>query len=145
MWNHQKPGLCTETESGMNGSVKLKVYCNGWMHVTNKVLQSVKTAKREKGKQFYSVVSELWPVKKLKSSQAKLATGACKNWIFFAVGHFPPCIPVTACPQNLAPVAGQPEAATFGPCCSCSFYWTRDAFLSSVMVGLTANLRKLFV
>ena len=28
-----------------------------------------------------------------------------------------------------APVAGQPEAAPFGPCCSCSFYWPRDAFL----------------
>ena len=43
----------------MNGSVKPKVYCNGWMHVTNKVPQSVKTAKREKGKQLYSVVSEI--------------------------------------------------------------------------------------
>ena len=59
-----------------------------------------------------------------KSSQTKLATGAFKNWIFFAVDNFPPCIPVTIFPQ-----AGQPEAAPFGPCCSCSFYWTRDAFL----------------
>ena len=58
-----------------------------------------------KDKQFYSVVSELRPLEKLKSSQAKLATGVCKNWIFFAVDNFPPCIPVTAYPQYLAPVA----------------------------------------
>ena len=61
-------------------------------------------------------------VEKLKkSSQMKLATGACKNWIFFAVDNFLPCIPVTIFPQYRAPVAGQPEAAPFGPCCSCSF------------------------
>ena len=42
--------------------------------------------------------------------------------------NFPPCIPVTIFPQYRAPVAGQPEAALFGPCCSCSFFWTRDAF-----------------
>ena len=38
---------------------------------------------------------------------------------FFAVDNFPPCIPVTICPQYRALVAGQPEAAPFGPCCSC--------------------------
>ena len=67
-------------------------------------------------------------VEKLKRVH-KLATGACKNSIFFAVDNFPPCIPVTICPQYRALVAGQPEAAPFGPCCSCTFYWTRDAFL----------------
>ena len=65
-----------------------------------------------------------------KSSQTKLATGACKNWIFFAVDNFPPCIPVTIFPQYRAPVTGQPEAAPFGPCCSCSCNWTCDAFLT---------------
>jgi len=64
-----------------------------------------------------------------KSSQTKLATGACKSWIFFAVDNFPPRIPVTIFPLYLAPVAGQPEPPPFGPCCSCSFYWPRDAFL----------------
>ena len=41
-------------------------------------------------------------------------------------------------------MAGQPEAAPFGPCCSCTLYWTRDAFLkfsqSYDIVGLTAGL-----
>ena len=64
-----------------------------------------------------------------KSSQTKLATGACKSWTFFAVDNFPPRIPVTMFPLYLAPVAGQPEPPPFGPCCSCSFYWPRDAFL----------------
>ena len=41
------------------------------------------------------------------------------DWTFFAVDNFPPCIPVTICPQYRALVAGQPEAAPFGPCCSC--------------------------
>ena len=69
-----------------------------------------------------------------KSSQTKLATGACNSdWIFFAFDNFPPCIPQCNThwifPQDRAPVAGQSEALPFGPCCSCSFYWTRDAFL----------------
>ena len=34
-----------------------------------------------------------------------------------------------------APVAGQPEAAPFVPCCSCSLYWTRDAFLKFSLVS----------
>ena len=50
----------------------------------------------------------------------KLATGACKKWIFFAVDNFPPCIPVTIFPQYRD---GQPEAAR------ADFDWTRDAFL----------------
>ena len=53
-------------------------------------------------------------------------------------------MPVTIFQQYRVPVAGQPEAAPFGPCFSCSFYWTRDAFLkfsqSYDMVGLTAGL-----
>ena len=92
-----------------------------------KVPQSVKTAKREKDNQFYSVVDINCP-KIEKSSQTKLATGACKSWIFFAVDNFPPCIPVTFFPQYRAPVAGQPEPPSFAPCSSCSFFWTRDAF-----------------
>ena len=31
-------------------------------------------------------------------------------------------IPVTIFLQYVASMAGQPEAAPFGPCCSCSFY-----------------------
>ena len=78
-----------------------------------------------------------------KSSQTKLATGAYKSWIFFAVDNFPPRIPVTIFPLYRAPVAGQPDPPPFGPCCSCSFLWTRDAFhkfsQSYDMVGLTAG------
>ena len=42
-------------------------------------------------------------------------------------------------------MAGQPEAAPFGPCCSCSFDRTRDAFSvkfsqSYDVVGLSARL-----
>ena len=50
-----------------------------------------------------------------KSSQTKLATGACKSWIFFAVDNFPPRIPVTIFPLYLAHVAGQPEPPSIWP------------------------------
>ena len=36
---------------------------------------------------------------------------------------------VTIFPQYRAPVAGQPEAAPFDPCCSCTVYWTPGACL----------------
>ena len=130
----------------------VKVYCHvmdGCMllNKSSTLTQWKLQLKREKDKQFYSVVPELWltlTVEKLKSSQTKLATGACKNWVFFAVDNFPPCKHVTIFPQYRAPVAGQPEPPPFGPCCSCSFFWTRDAFhkfsQSYDMVGLTAGL-----
>ena len=110
------------------------------------LLNKSSTVIREKDKQFniFSGARTLTlTVEKLKRVH-KPATGACKNWIFFAVDNFPPCIPVTIFPQYRAPVTGQPEAAPFGPCCSCSFFWTRDAFhkfsKSYDMVGLTAGI-----
>ena len=118
-----------------------------------KVPQSVKTAKRQREKDSsiqWCQYSDLNCRKTEKSSQTKLATGACKNWIFCAVNNFSPCVPVTIFPQYRAPVAGQPEAAPFVPCCSCSFYWPRDAFLkfsqsydniSGVTAGLLVRFR----
>ena len=99
----------------LNGWVK--VNCNGWMHVTESLWSQWKPlqAKREKDKQFYSVVTDLNCRKTEKSSQTKLATGPCKNWIFVAVDNFPPCIPVTIFPQYQVPVAGQTRGSSIWP------------------------------
>ena len=43
----------------MNGSVKLKVYCNGWMHVTNKVLGSENWKERKRQAVVFSGVRTL--------------------------------------------------------------------------------------
>ena len=100
----------------LNGWVK--VNCNGWMHVTESQ-RSVKTQCRRREKKTsnsrYSVVPDLNCRKTEKSSQTKLATGPCKNWIFFAVDNFPPCIPVTIFSQYRAPVAGQTRGSSIWP------------------------------
>ena len=99
----------------MNGWVKAR-YIVTWMdacywiqfpqsvNLTQLLQRQKKTSSSVQGCQN----SDLNCRKTEKSSQTKLATGACKSWIFFAVDNFPPRIPVTIFPLYLAPVAGQP-------------------------------------
>ena len=72
-------------------------------------------------------------VEKLKSSQTKLATGACKNRIVFAVDNFLPCIPTGT---NIFTVSGaggcrSTAGSSIWPVLfvQLNFYWARDAFL----------------
>ena len=87
------------------------IVMDGCMLLPIKVPQSMKTAtKRQAEAVQWCQNSDLNCRKTEKSSQTQLlATGACKNWIFFAVDNFPPCIPVTIFPQYRAPMADQPE------------------------------------
>ena len=144
IWNNRKE-LCKEKYE-WPGELKY-IVMDGWIKLvplTRSDYLKLQREKRTSSSIQWCQNSDLNGRKTEKSSQTKLATGACKNWIFFAVDNFPPCIPVTIFPQYRAPVAGQPEPPPFGPCCSCSFFWTRDAFhkfsQSYDMVGLTASL-----
>ena len=121
------------------------IVMDGCMLLNKISIISGKTTTKNKNKLFYSVVPELWKTE--KSSQTKLATGACKK----TKSSLPGCwqlsaSPVTIVPQCRAPVAGQPDPVTavIPPCCSCSFFWTRDAYhkfsRSYDMVELTAGL-----
>ena len=93
MWNHRKE-LCKE--SLWMGVLKY-IVMDGCMSLNESFTFSEKL---QREKQTSSSVqwcqnSDLNCRKTGKSSRTKLATGACKNGIFFAVDSFPPCIPVT--------------------------------------------------
>ena len=87
-----------------------------------------------------SVVPELWPYLSKNSQKSSQTSDRC--WQELNLLCCWQLVPIF--PKYRAPVAGQPEAAPFGPCCSCTLCWTRDAFLkfsqSYDMVGLTAGL-----
>ena len=129
--------VCEAT--GRNYSKKVT---NGWVKVYIvmgacywiKVPQwSVKTAKRQKKKKkrpavLFSGARTLTLITCRKTgkicSNERQVLARTESSLLSTTFHL-----VTICPQYRAPVASQPEPLPFVPCCSCSFFWTRDAFL----------------
>ena len=81
-------------KKSMNGSVKVYIVMDGCMLLNkNSTMISENRLQREKKRPavlFSGARTLTLPIEKLKRVH-KLATGTCKNWIFFAVDNFPPC------------------------------------------------------
>ena len=140
MWNHRKENYA-KTKVWM-GELKYSVL-DGCMLLNKSSTISENCKERKRQAVLFSGARTLTlTVEKVKRVH-KLATGACKNWIFFAVDNFPPCN--NFCTVSCACGWSTRDSSIWPVLFVHRFkYWTRDAFLkfsqSYDMVGLTAGL-----